>query len=61
MGGQECCSLVVDDVLRAVEERLDRVDEVLLGVEQVVAKVEVGQVPVVGLADDLVEQLDRCG
>ena len=45
----------------AVEERLDRVDQVLLGVEQVVAKVEVGQVPVVGLADDLVEQLDRGG
>src|SRR5262249_11351127 len=59
--GQESCSLVVDDALRAFQERLYRVDDALLGVEQVIAKVEAGQIPAVGLAYDLVEQLDRCG
>ena len=61
VGGQQRGGVVVDRPLRAVEERLDRVDDVLLGVEQVVAEVEVGQVPVVGLADDLFEQVDRGG
>ena len=61
MGGQERRGIVVDDALRAVEERLDRVDEVLLGVQQVIAKVEIGQVPVVRLADGLVEQVEGGG
>ena len=56
VGGQQRRRLVVDRPAAAVEERLDRVDQVLLGFEQVVAEVEVVEVPVVGLADDLLEQ-----
>src|SRR5262249_37992799 len=41
--------------------RLDGVDDALLGIEQVITKVEVGQVQLFGLAYDLVEQLDWCG
>ena len=58
VGRQERRAVVVDRPLRSVEERLDRVDEVLLGFEQVVAEVEVVEVPVVGLADGLLQETD---
>ncbi len=58
VGRQERDGVVVDRPLRSVEERLDRVDDVLLGFEQVVAEVEVVEIPVVGLADGLLQQAD---
>ena len=45
-----------DGSLTPVEERLDRVNDALFGVEQVIAQVEVGEVPLVGLAYRLFEQ-----
>ena len=58
VGAQQRLRLVEDLGLLAVEEGLDRVDQVLLGLDQLVGLVEVAEVPVGGLADDLVEQGD---
>ena len=53
--------LVVDGSLTAIEERLDRVDHGLLGVEQLVAESELGQVPLIGFTHGLFEQGDGRG
>jgi hypothetical protein len=49
VGGEESCGVVVDRPLWSVEEGLDLVDHVVLRFEEVVAEVEVVEVPIVGL------------
>ena len=60
IAGKQFSCLIINLALGAAEERLNRVNDVALRVEQIIGDPKVCQVPLIGFARDGLQQCNRC-